>query len=182
MRQFDYREKKLLRKTDLYGWNTKTNTNEAKMVREYRLEDREDYNRYNRICGLITKLSNMLKGLKPNDPFRIQISEQLLDKLHQVGLLSKKNSLQDCAAIPVAAFCRRRLGVLLKTMGYGENLRETYAFVKQGHVVIGDQVVTDPTMLVTRTMEDHINWADNSRIKKKILTYKNTLDDYDLYA
>ena len=75
MRAFDYREKKLLRKTDLFGWNNKTNPNEVKIVREYRLEDREDYNRYNKICGLITKLTNMLKQLKPNDPFRIQLSE-----------------------------------------------------------------------------------------------------------
>ena len=182
MRAFDYREKKLLRKTDLFGWNNKTNPNEVKIVKEYRLEDREDYNRYNKICGLITKLTNMLKQLKPNDPFRIQLSEQLLDKLHQVGLISKRNSLQDCAAIPVAAFCRRRLGVLLKSLGYGENLRETYAFAKQGNVVIGDQVITDPAMLVTRTMEDQINWSDTSKIKRKIMTYKNTLDDYDIYG
>ena len=182
MRQFDYREKKLLRKADFYGWNSKMNPNEVKIVREYRLEDREDYQKYNKICGLVTKMTNMLKQLKPNDPFRIKLSEQLLDKLHQVGIISKRNSLQDCQALPVAAFCRRRLGVLLKTMGYGENLSETYAYVKQGNIMIGDEVVTEPAMLVTKTMEDQINWSDLSKIKRKIMTYKNNLDDYDLYS
>ena len=182
MRRLDNKEKKLLRKTDLYGWNEKGNPNETKIVRMYRLEDREDYPRYNRICGLITKLTNMLKTLKPDDPFRIKISEQLLDKLHSIGLISKRNSLQDCAAIPVSAFCRRRLGVLLKSMGYGENLRETYALVKQGHLIIGDTVAKDPAQLVTRTMEDQINWSDHSKVKRKIQMYKNNLDDYDLYA
>src|SRR3990167_2368380 len=102
MRKLDHREKKLLRKTDLYGWTNEANKNEAKIVSMYRLEDKEDYQRYNKICGMITKLSHMLKTLKPDDKFRIQISEQLLDKLHQVGVVSKKNSLQDCANLPVA--------------------------------------------------------------------------------
>jgi len=182
MRKLDHREKKLLRKTDLYGWTNESNQNEAKVVRMYRLEDREDYQRYNKICGMITKLTNMLKTLKPDDKFRIQISEQLLDKLHQVGVVSKKNSLQDCASIPVAAFCRRRLGVILKSKGYGDTLTEAYNYTRQGHILLGDTVAKDPAQLVTRTMEDQINWSDNSKIKRKILQYKNAVDDYDLTA
>ena len=45
---------------------------------------------------------------------------------------------------------------------------------------MGINVVTDPSMLVTRQMEDHINWVDNSAIKKKILQYSDELDDYDM--
>ena len=35
-------------------------------------------------------------------------------------------------------------------------------------------------MLVTRTMEDHINWVPTSKIKRKIDTYNDKLDDYDI--
>lgn len=41
-------------------------------------------------------------------------------------------------------------------------------------------MITDPAMLVTRNMEDHITWADNSKIKSKVQTYNNERDDYDL--
>jgi U3 small nucleolar ribonucleoprotein protein IMP3 len=33
---------------------------------------------------------------------------------------------------------------------------------------IGPSIVTDPAMLVTRNMEDHITWTDNSKIKAKV--------------
>lgn len=45
---------------------------------------------------------------------------------------------------------------------------------------IGTEVVTDPNLLVSRKMEDHIDWVQNSKIRKKILEYKDELDDYDL--
>jgi U3 small nucleolar ribonucleoprotein protein IMP3 len=44
---------------------------------------------------------------------------------------------------------------------------------------VGTEVVTSPATLVTRNMEDHIKWVDGA-IKKKILTYQDKLDDYDL--
>jgi U3 small nucleolar ribonucleoprotein protein IMP3 len=45
---------------------------------------------------------------------------------------------------------------------------------------IGADTVLDPALLVTRSMEDHIKWTDSSNIKKKILNYKDKLDDYDM--
>ena len=53
-------------------------------------------------------------------------------------------------------------------------------FVEQGHVRIGPNVVTDPAMLVTRNMEDFVTWVDNSKIRRKVLRYREQLDDYDL--
>jgi U3 small nucleolar ribonucleoprotein protein IMP3 len=51
--------------------------------------------------------------------------------------------------------------------------------VEQGHITIGLDTCTDPNMLVTRKMEDHLGWTDGSKIKKKVLEYQGKLDDYD---
>ncbi len=40
--------------------------------------------------------------------------------------------------------------------------------------------MTDPALLLTRTMEDHLTWVDSSSIKKKIQNYKDQRDDYDM--
>lgn len=40
--------------------------------------------------------------------------------------------------------------------------------------------MTEPALLVTRQLEDHVGWIDNSSIKRKILKYNDKLDDYDL--
>lgn len=39
-------------------------------------------------------------------------------------------------------------------------------------VRIGPEVVTDPALLVTRTMEDYVTWTDSSKIKHHLLRYQ----------
>mmetsp|Transcript_64541 Transcript_64541/g.75046 ORF Transcript_64541/g.75046 Transcript_64541/m.75046 type:complete len:183 (-) Transcript_64541:673-1221(-) len=180
MRKLKHHEKKLLKKVDFVNWKNENNLHELKVVRRYHLQDREDYTRYNKICGIVTRLVSKLKELKSGDPFRIKISEQLIDKLYNIGLIKAKKSLELCEKIPVSSFCRRRLPVVLQRLKFCETVKEAVTFIEQGHIRIGTEVVTDPALLVTRTMEDHITWAESSSIKKKILNYSNKLDDYDL--
>lgn len=43
-------------------------------------QDRDDYKRYNRIVGMITKSVNVMKQLDPQDGARIEMTDQLLEK------------------------------------------------------------------------------------------------------
>lgn len=52
-------------------------------------------------------------------------------------------------------------------------------FVQQGHIRVGTDVITDPAYLVTRPMEDFVQWTDTSKIRKKVLAYNDKLDDFD---
>lgn len=63
-------------------------------------------NRYNKMCGHVTKLVAELKQMDPHDPFRIQMTDQLLDKLFDMGLIPTKKSLAQCERLAVSAFCR----------------------------------------------------------------------------
>lgn len=180
MRELKHHEKKLLKKTDFYEWKNEKNLHQVGIIRKYRLKDREDYNRYNKICGLITKLVSLLKVLKHDDKFRVQITHQLLDKLYDIGLINTKKSLELCEKIAVSCFCRRRLPVVLTTLKYTENLKESTSLIEQGHITIGTETVNDPNMLVTRRMEDNLGWSETSKIKRKVLQYHNKLDDFDL--
>jgi U3 small nucleolar ribonucleoprotein protein IMP3 len=99
--------------------------------------------------------------------------------LYDIGLINTRGSLELCEKIAVSAFCRRRLPVILNVQKYTENLREATSLVEQGHITIGLDTCTDPNMLVTRKMEDHLGWTDGSKIKKKVLEYQGKLDDYD---
>lgn len=183
MRNLKYHEQKLLRKVKLYEpWKNEGSLREAQVMRRYNLRDREDYGRYNKLCGVVTKMTSMLRTLPQNDKFRIKVTEQLADRMFNLGLINRRNSLEACAKVTVSNFCRRRLPVVLQSNKWCENVKEATQFVEQGHFQVGNEVVTDPNTLVTRTMEDHISWADSSRIKRKIQSYKNVLDDYDLMA
>lgn len=118
--------------------------------------------------------------LPADDLFRVKATEQLLDKLYNMGIITSRENIQVAEKISVSAFCRRRLAVMLCSLKFAETMKEAITFIEQGHIRIGTETVTQPALLVTRQLEDHVGWVDNSSIKKKILTYNDKLDDYDL--
>lgn len=181
MRELKHVEKKLLRKTKFYEpWKNESTLRESQVIQKYHLRRREDYAKYNLIVGLVTKLTTMIKNLKRDDPFRIKLTEQLADRLYALGVVNQRNSLELCSKVSVSAFCRRRLPVVLTVGKWAENIKEATQLVEQGHFLIGTECSTDPNLLMTRVMEDHISWTDTSKINRKIQQFKGTLDDYDL--
>ena len=97
-----------------------------------------------------------------------------------MGVIPTKKSLVQLEQLSTAAFCRRRLAVVMVRTKMSETLREAVTFVEQGHVRVGPETVTDPAYLVTRGMEDFVGWVDTSKIKRKVMRYQDKLDDFDL--
>lgn len=53
-----------------------------------------------------------------------------------------------------------------------ESIKGAVKLIEQGHVRIGPELVKDPALLVTRTLEDFVTWVDSSKIRKHIQEYK----------
>lgn len=49
-------------------------------MRRYHIQDRDDYKKYNKLCGMITKLVSVIKKLDSKDYVRIELTDQLLEK------------------------------------------------------------------------------------------------------
>jgi U3 small nucleolar ribonucleoprotein protein IMP3 len=81
MRFLKYHEKKLLKKVDFINWKQENNHREVAVMRKYYVQKREDYRKYNYLCGHITEIVAKLKTLKQNNPIRIQLTQTLLNKL-----------------------------------------------------------------------------------------------------
>ncbi|MES1918825.1 Small subunit (SSU) processome component, variant 2 [Bonamia ostreae] len=81
MRKLKHHEKKLLKKVNLYDWKSDDNVREVRILRRYRIQNREDYVSYNRLTGKIRKLSAKLKLLDETDIIRKKITKELLLKL-----------------------------------------------------------------------------------------------------
>ena len=179
LRKLKYHEQKLLKKVDFLNWKQDSNLREVKVLRRYHVQDREDYHAYNKVCGMITKLVTMLKKLDARDPVRIELTDELLEKLHALGLIQHKK-MTACDKIAASTLCRRRLPVVLVRLKFAETMREAVTLVEQGHVRVGPDTVTDPAYLVTRGMEDYVTWVDTSKIKRTVMKYNDRLDDFDL--
>jgi U3 small nucleolar ribonucleoprotein protein IMP3 len=168
MRQLKHHEQKLLKKVNFFQYKKEDNVREIKVLRRYHIQDRDDYVRYNKMCGHVTELVTKLKALDARDPFRIQLTQQLLGKLYAIGVCPTKKGLSVCDKLSASSFCRRRLPVVLVRNKYAETLREAVTFVEQGHIRVGPEVVTDPAFIVTRSLEDFITWTDSSKIKRQV--------------
>ena len=141
---------------------------------------RADYVKYNKLVGAVTKLVSLLKALPAEDPYRIRMTDALMQKLFHMALINTTGSLATCDKITASSFCRRRLPVVMVRLKMAETLREAVTFVEQGHVRVGPETVTDPAFLVTRNYEDFITWVDSSKIRRTIQKYHDAVDDYDL--
>lgn len=182
MRKLKFHEQKLLKKVDFLNWKKDASSRENAVLRRYHIQDRNDYAKYNRLVGQITKLIAKLKVLKSNDEYRIAKTEQLVNKLFEMGVV---NSRQGLAAVEkgatVSTFCRRRLPVVMQRLKMAETVQDAVKYIEQGHVKVGVETVTDPAFHVSRTMEDHITWVKQSKIGKTVQDYRNQRDDFSLF-
>lgn len=108
------------------------------------------------------------------------MTEQLLKKLFDMGIINTEKSLQRADEITASAICRRRLPVVMVRLKMAETVKNAVEFVEQGQVRIGPNVVTDPAFLVTKTMEDYVTWVDSSKVRRTVQKYNDKLDDFDL--
>jgi U3 small nucleolar ribonucleoprotein protein IMP3 len=121
-----------------------------------------------------------LKALKKSDEYRIKKTKELLDKLYQIGFINNQINLKDANSVGISTFCRRRLAYILFRNKYCESIKQAVTYIEQGQIRVGTEVITDPAYLVTRGLEDHITWSNNSKIKRKIMEYNGQVDDYEL--
>ena len=180
MRELKHHERKLLKKVDFLAWKSERGHREVATIRRYHLRDRDEFKRYNKLCGSVTKLAAALKRLDARDETRTEVTEAMLRKLYDIGAIPSTKSLALCDRLSTSSFCRRRLATVLVRIRMCETLREATTFIEQGHVRVGVNVIRDPGYIVTRDMEDYVTWKDTSKIKRKVAAYNDKLDDYDL--
>eukprot|EP01089_Gocevia_fonbrunei_P010798 TRINITY_DN23780_c0_g1_i1.p1 TRINITY_DN23780_c0_g1~~TRINITY_DN23780_c0_g1_i1.p1 ORF type:complete len:184 (-),score=20.38 TRINITY_DN23780_c0_g1_i1:89-640(-) len=180
MRRLQRHEQKLLKKVDPYHFKREDNVRELAILRRYRIQNREDYTKYNIMVLQIKKVTHRLIQLDPASPFRQDMTEQLLAKLYNLGLIPTKKSLLQCSQITASSFCRRRLPVVMVRLRMATSLKEAITYIEQGHIRVGPNIITDPAFLVTRTCNDFVTWTDGSKIREKIMKWNDKLDDFDL--
>ncbi|CBH18437.1 U3 small nucleolar ribonucleoprotein protein IMP3, putative [Trypanosoma brucei gambiense DAL972] len=177
-RTLKYHEKKLLRKHDFMQY-PQDNWHEPFCITKYHLEDREDYRRYLRLVGLIRQLLTHLRYLPADSKIRIQITQQILDKLYAMGLINEKLGLAEVDKVGVEVFCKRRLPTVLRDLNMAPNCKIAADFVHHGHVRVGTSQIRDPAFLVPRDLEDYVTWMPGSKVKQHVDTFNVQRDDYE---
>ena len=179
MRRLKWHEKKLLKKVNFDYWKNDDQLFEWKAMQKYKIT-REEYWRYNRLVRNTNKMCHELMKLEQNDEYRVRSTQELLDKLWNMGLIQERKNLETVNRLSVSCFCRRRLPVVMVRLNMADNLAEAMSLIQAGHVRVGTECVSDPAFLVSRNLEDYITWTDNSKIKSHVMKFNENLDDFDL--
>ncbi|KAJ8918025.1 hypothetical protein NQ315_011478 [Exocentrus adspersus] len=180
VRKLKYHEQKLLKKVDFISWKVDNNLHEIKVLKKYHIQKREDYTIYNKLSRNIRELVRKIKEIDPKHPFRTECSAQLLEKLYLMGLIPTRWDLSLAEKVTASCFCRRRLAVVMVRNKMSETIKGAVKLIEQGHVRIGPELVKDPALLVSRTLEDFVTWVDSSKIKQHVLEYNGLRDDFTL--
>ncbi|XP_055916368.1 U3 small nucleolar ribonucleoprotein protein IMP3 [Eupeodes corollae] len=180
VRKLKYHEQKLLKKVDFITWKVDNAAKENVILRRYHIRKREDYTKYNKLSRSIRELAEKIAKLDKTDPFKVEATVRLLEKLHSLGLAKDKLDLETASRISASSFCRRRLPVIMVKQKLSENIKGATDLIEHGHVRVGPEMVKDPAFLVSRNLEDFVTWVDGSAIRKHVMEYNNLRDDFDL--
>ncbi|KAL0228786.1 hypothetical protein GEMRC1_013406 [Eukaryota sp. GEM-RC1] len=179
MRTLKHHEQKLLKKVDFFNYGKDNSVREIKILRRYHILNRADYDHYNRIVGMVTKLSNKLELMPPSDEQRIKNTKTLLTKLYSMGVINHTQSLLVAKNLTASAFCRRRLPIIIVKLKMADSPRSATQMIEQGHIRVGTETIMDPAYLVPRHLEDFVTWVDSSKYRQHIAKYQNQYDDYE---
>lgn len=130
MRKLKYHEQKLLKKVDFLQWKKDASLREIAVLRRYHVQDREDYVKYNKLVGQVTKLVAKMKTLSAQDDYRVAKTEQLANKLYEMGVINARQGLAPCEKVNVSAFARRRLPVLMQRMKMAETIKDAVMYIE----------------------------------------------------
>ena len=115
VRKLKFHEQKLLRKVDFYNWEASNNLHEAKIMKKYHIQKREEYTLYNKLSRETRDIVRKIKDLDPKSPHRTEMSAAFLEKLYNLGLIPTKWNLENCDKVGSNDFSS-----FLKTLSSGE--------------------------------------------------------------
>ena len=90
MRKLKFHEEKLLKKVDFLNWKKDASAKENAVMRRYHVQDRNDYEKDKKLVGQLTKLIAKLKVLKTSDEYRIAKTDQICNKLYEMGIINSR--------------------------------------------------------------------------------------------
>lgn len=100
MRKLKWHEQKLLKKVDLLAWKSENGRREIEVMRRYHVQDRDDYKKYNKLAGMVSKLCGALRALPGSDAERIEMTRLLSARLYAMGLVNTNSAGIRCVHTP----------------------------------------------------------------------------------
>jgi len=146
--------------TSRFPWRTDVLKEELKQLGQYGLRNKRELWRHKTMLSKFRGIARSLLGMPAEE--RREMEKQLLDRLHNIGILAENAVLDDVLDLSLEDILERRLQTLVFRRGLAKSIYQARQFITHGHVAIEGKRVSSPSYLVLRDEEAKITYAPTS--------------------
>jgi len=143
-----------------FPWRTDILQGELHLIGEYGLRNKRELWRHKTMLSRFRGIARSLLGMPSEE--RSKLENQLLNRLHRIGILPETAELDDVLDLNIEGVLERRLQTVIFRRGLAKSIHQARQFITHGHVAIGEKRVFSPSYLVFKDDEERINYAPTS--------------------
>jgi small subunit ribosomal protein S4 len=148
--------------TPLHPWQAERIEEEKALTKEYGFKNKTE------IWKVTSLLRNFFRQTKRLAATKTEQAEKekllLLDRLKRLGLLPETALLDDILEITLKDLLERRLQTLVFRKGLARSMKQARQFIVHRHIKVGDNKITVPSYLVSKTEEGVITFSGTSSL------------------
>ncbi|MFH2020702.1 MAG: 30S ribosomal protein S4 [archaeon] len=146
--------------TPSHPWQKMRIEEEIALMKEYGFKNKQEIWR---ISSKLSNFKNQIKSLiSKQDELAKKQKEDLIAKLHNLKLIGENAMLEDILALSLKDLCERRLQTVVYKKNLARSVQQARQFIVHEHIIVGDNMITSPSYLVTAKDETLIRFADKS--------------------
>ncbi|MCD6571871.1 MAG: 30S ribosomal protein S4 [Thermoplasmata archaeon] len=149
--------------TPSHPWDKDRIEAENALIKKYGLKNkREIWRAQTMLRKFRAQARSLLGKVTSSDPQVKRETEQLLGRLHRLGILPENATLDDVLALDVESILKRRLQTIVYLKGLASTPFQARQFIVHGHICIDNRRVTAPGYMVLKKEENMIEYHPSS--------------------
>ncbi|HEC72681.1 MAG TPA: 30S ribosomal protein S4, partial [Thermoplasmatales archaeon] len=137
--------------TPSHPWDKDRIEAENALIKKYGLKNkREIWRAQTMLRKFRAQARSLLGKVTSSDPQVKRETEQLLGRLHRLGILPENATLDDVLALDVESILKRRLQTIVYLKGLASTPFQARQFIVHGHICIDNRRVTAPGYMVLK--------------------------------
>jgi len=159
--------------TPRFPWRTDVLQAELKLLGQYGLRNKRELWRHKTTISKFRGIARSILGMSEKEGQKLK--EQLLKRLHRLGILPETAPLDDVLDLTIEDILERRLQSLVFQNGLAKSVYQARQLITHGHIAIDGKKITSPSYLVLRAEEARITYAPTSAIENSNHPLRQTL-------
>jgi len=148
--------------TPAHPWQKARIEEEAVLLKEYGFKNKREIHKMRSILkGFADQAKNLITS-KTKQAEKERIA--LLNKLSNLGLITKTGNVDDILDLSINDIMDRRLQTLVYKKAMTRSIKQARQFIVHEHIAVGNKKITNPSYLVPVEDEQSISFVANSKL------------------